>query len=298
MYYYTAYGLIIRSEIRLPEFVQVPEQNMDVIIRIGKIDSSLKGNDKDIKYKVLGNDFFWSWKGVGDYLICNGREILIEPDLDGDNFSNIRQPLYGSAMAAVLKQRGFLILHANAIEVKGKVVVIAGDKGYGKSTLTAALQANGHRVVSDDITAISIKKNNVYIMPGLPNVKLWPDAVKAIGLDPEMFPLVHSQMSKRLVVNKEQFNPDKVPLGMMITLGSGSLVELTGLVPTEKVMYLFSYNYFARLSNDFPMLEQKREFEQCAYLANNFIMKKLKRPRNLNLLKDSVSIIEHFVCVK
>ena len=48
----------------------------------------------------------------------------------------------------------YLMLHAAVLEMNGRAVVLPGDPGAGKSTLTAALMLSGWRLLSDEITLI------------------------------------------------------------------------------------------------------------------------------------------------
>jgi HprK-related kinase A len=48
----------------------------------------------------------------------------------------------------------YLLLHAAVLERRGRAVILPGDPGAGKSTLTAALMLSGWRLLSDEITVI------------------------------------------------------------------------------------------------------------------------------------------------
>lgn len=48
----------------------------------------------------------------------------------------------------------FLMLHAAVLERNGHCVILPGDPGAGKSTLTAALMLSGWRLLSDELTMI------------------------------------------------------------------------------------------------------------------------------------------------
>ncbi len=48
----------------------------------------------------------------------------------------------------------YLMLHAAVLEKNGQAVILPGDPGAGKSTLTAALVLSGWRLLSDEITII------------------------------------------------------------------------------------------------------------------------------------------------
>lgn len=48
----------------------------------------------------------------------------------------------------------YLMLHAAVLEKNGRAVILPGDPGAGKSTLTAALALSGWRLLSDELTLI------------------------------------------------------------------------------------------------------------------------------------------------
>ena len=57
----------------------------------------------------------------------------------------------------------YLMLHAAVLERHGRAVILPGDPGAGKSTLTAALTLSGWRLLSDEITLID--RNDGLIVP-------------------------------------------------------------------------------------------------------------------------------------
>jgi HPr Serine kinase C-terminal domain len=73
---------------------------------------------------------------------------------------------------------GVVPLHCACLERNGNGILIAGDSGVGKSTLTAALTQRGHALISDDWTYFS-KGQSTLVAHGLCSpIKLLPDAVQ------------------------------------------------------------------------------------------------------------------------
>lgn len=55
----------------------------------------------------------------------------------------------------------FLVIHAAAIEKGGRAVIMPGVPGSGKSTLTAGLVNRGWRLLSDELTLISLSEGRI-----------------------------------------------------------------------------------------------------------------------------------------
>jgi hypothetical protein len=86
-------------------------------------------------------------------------------------------------LPAILRQHGFLVLHANAVEMDHGVVVIGGESGAGKSTTLAALIGQGCTMLSDDVTALRFgtSSGTVEVVPGVAQTHLAEDAVENLG---------------------------------------------------------------------------------------------------------------------
>lgn len=74
---------------------------------------------------------------IARYLVRAGTSIEIEP-LGSVPTADIARYLVTTPLAALALQRGLLVLHAAAAERDGRVVVIAGELGTGKSIVLDA----------------------------------------------------------------------------------------------------------------------------------------------------------------
>ncbi|NEX18412.1 MAG: hypothetical protein C1943_17865 [Halochromatium sp.] len=89
-------------------------------------------------------------KDVARYRVQDGREILVDPLPDADP-GDVRLWLLGTALGALLHQRGLLPLHVSALALSGGAYAFCGDSGAGKSTLAAALHRRGLALLTDDV---------------------------------------------------------------------------------------------------------------------------------------------------
>jgi hypothetical protein len=178
---YALYGFALRSELPLPSAPELKgtQSGEAVQIRFGQVPP--RGGEP-LWAEEEGRALVFQVPELARFKIANGREIVIDA-ADGASERNLRVYLLGSAMGALLHQRGLLPLHANAVEVDGRAVAFSGRSGAGKSTLAAWFADKGHRILCDDVCAIDPGANGgpPLVLPGVPRLRLWEDAVEASG---------------------------------------------------------------------------------------------------------------------
>ena len=86
----------------------------------------------------------------------------------------------GPVCGFVLRRRGVTVLHASAVNIGGKAVVLCGPSGAGKSTTAAALALRGIPVLCEDMAALRESAGGFEVESGYPRVCLWPDSVGAL----------------------------------------------------------------------------------------------------------------------
>ena len=137
---------------------------------------------------------------IGRFRVSGGATIAWSREHGSVSDQDLRTFLLGSAVGALLIQRGMLVLHGNALEKDGRAIVCLGHSGDGKSTLAYALMQRGWRLLADDLVAIT---PDGLVLPGIPRIKLWHDAAKAFGLDPGALPPIRQGMHKYLLMGQE-----------------------------------------------------------------------------------------------
>ena len=204
--HHEAFGLIWRSPaLDIPELPELqPEQALGSIpaIEIAAEDhcqwSELPAGPHDTPFLQMAHgDLRLTVEDIGRFRITAGDRIAWHRAHPGVSDQDICTFLLGSAVGALLIQRGILVLHGNALEKDGKAIVCMGHSGAGKSTLAYALMQQGWRLLADDLVAVS---SDGLVLPGIPRIKLWHDAAKAFGLDPGTLPPIRQGMNKYLLM--------------------------------------------------------------------------------------------------
>lgn len=77
----------------------------------------------------------------------------------------------GMNLQMALGARGYLLLHASAVERDGRAVLMTGMSGAGKSTLAALLMARGWRLMGDEFVLTEPATGLAYAFPRLISLK-------------------------------------------------------------------------------------------------------------------------------
>lgn len=290
MYSYHLYGLNIASEIEF-EILTPSVDEADVTFRLGKI------NNKPIidRHAILAD---WStqqevciaYRNIGTFLIQHGREIIIEPNKNA-TIAEIGHLLLGMALSVILYQRDHLILHSSAVEIDAHAIGFLGHSGNGKSSLATALYEKGYKLVSDDLAVIDYISDEAILYSGFPQVKLWPDLIENIGIDPQGLPLITPKYTKRTRTITNRFIEKRyLPLGNLYILDQGDDITITELKGHEAIMELVGRSYdinLAELTGGLPKI-----LTQCVQLAKHVSIKRLIRPWALDKMPDVIKAIE------
>ncbi len=130
------------------------------------------------------DEFSMDVEGVGWYYVSGGNFISLVPYPDADK-TTIELYLNGSAYGAILHQRKILPLHGSCFRYEGKGIMICGEAGAGKSSLTASFCLNGADFLTDDVTPVLFREGKPYIWALSDRMKLWGDTLKQLGREAE-----------------------------------------------------------------------------------------------------------------
>jgi hypothetical protein len=295
MFSYTAYGLGLQSAVPLPELM-AGATAADVVIRCGKVAvSPPEPNGPDGYVRGTVEAVFLFQREVGTFLVRGGHEIIVDPASRVEERA-LRRFILGPALSVLLHQKGLLVFHASVIAFASGAVAFAARKGGGKSTMAAALHVRGHGMVADDIMALDAVGDCLMVRPGFPQVKLWPDAVEAIGEDPASLPRLGPDLEKRVRPVSQGFAVHPLPLRCVFVCSVGQELEIVPLRSAEALLSVMPHWYGALFRGALlPILGLETHFRQCAHLVENIPVYHLQRPHSLAALPDVTRIVEEYL---
>ena len=288
MYYYQAFGLAIRSELQLPELVCGRAGKYDVDILFPRPDG-VGPPDRFSKttLRVTNGEAYFSYAGIGSFLIRAGNQILIDP-APGVDEGSLRLFLLGNVLGTLAFLRGFLVLHGSAVAVNSRGVAFLGHSGEGKSTTAAAL-SDQYPLIADDVLVIRTDEAASLICPAFPHLKLRPETAASLGFDREKSPPGSPLEEKITPRVPEGFSVEPLPLKRVYLLEKGDIIQLLPLGRPEAVIALLRYTYTLRSLK--AGVNHQQHFRHSARLAREVPFRRLIRPHDLKDLPEIVRMV-------
>jgi hypothetical protein len=242
-------------------------------------------------YQASPEVFLLTVPGIARYLVCDGREICIEPAPTATD-DDVRIFMLGSAMGALLHQRQRLVLHASAIQTDLGAVLFTGHSGAGKSTLLAAMVQRGYAMLADDITVVQFGADGAPVaIPGYPCARLWADAAAKLNHPTEPLRRVREALEKYLLP-VHPFCTEALALRAIFALGIHNERDIRAepLEPMDAFQVLALYTYRRRFVEALGVGQP--HFRLVSAVAKEVPMTRIRRPASPFLLQPLVDCIE------
>jgi hypothetical protein len=143
-------------------------------------------------------------------------------------------PFLAPVVAVMSRWLGRHAFHAGAFAHEGRVWIVFGDQGDGKSSLLAALALGGYAVVSDDVVVVIGEK----VCAGPRTVDLREDAAQALQAGD---PIGHLGFRERWRVPLGPIAPE-LPLGGWVGLEWGEKIEVARMPGPVLLQYLLGFH--------------------------------------------------------
>lgn len=204
--------------------------------------------------------------------------------------------LVGPVLGAALRLLRRSVLHASAVETAGGAVLLMGDAGAGKSTMTAAMVDRGAALVTEDVAALEVPEQGApRVFRGGTRVKLWPESVAGLRGRPDALPLLVPQSRdwhKRFLDCSERMtDADALPVHAVVALERSADVDTpqpTELRAHDKLLCLLANGYASRL-----VLADDRadELARVSAVASRVPVYKLRYPDRFDALDEVAACV-------
>jgi hypothetical protein len=224
-------------------------------------------------------------------VIVGQREVELFP-VQGTTYQSLFSYYAVYILGFLLHHRGYLTLHASAVEVDGGAVAFIGPKGMGKSTTASAFYERGHRILSDDMVACRPRLEEApQIDPGFPWMKLKGEVLRGIlGRDGGCLERSVPGSSKKILPTHGQQPSQPLPLQHIYLLGYheeeeqdvGQDVGIEPVGSKQACLHLLSQSFVQMFLDE--SAADPQHLEQCAALSRHVSVSALLRPRSMDAL--------------
>ncbi len=257
--FHAAAGFTIAADRPLPGFLSAPDSNPpDIYVTT----TAPPRWDKADGYHLVYRDQTQFW------IDARGRNIWCTWQTTLEDACTY---LAGSVLGLAMRARGDLAMHASAVVIDGRALLLAGPHGSGKSTTAAAFGTRGFDVLADDVVHLAPSENEWVAHPYTSMLRLWPDSEqRVLGTDDRLPRIVPSWEKRALYPGAHGVSWASLPapLGWIVVLGGPDAVDATvsvALLPPREALLVLSTNSSAAHAIGVDL--RAREFEQIATLV-------------------------------
>jgi hypothetical protein len=284
---YAAFGLVIESSIELPEFDPGGNGAPDVTIRRGEVEKLPPVHDRPgAQHHIQDGESILILDEIGR-LRVTPREIVVDANVDCAD-SVVRAFIVGPGIATLLVRRGYLVLHASAVELDGAAVAFVGLPSAGKSTTAAALHALGRPLVTDDILPTDVAQSPPQVFPGFARLKMWRETAEAVGVSTDGWAPIYPHLDKAFRP-AERMTSDSLPLARVYVLDEGEDVAVEQIAPGKAVVEILTHTWATTALTAFSPASHLRA---CAEVARAVPVRRLRRPLSLERVGELARAVE------
>lgn len=236
MYYYRIYGMRLLSDIK---FIQLPVLSAEECLlppQITVTEAAFPDRFKRDRtcYSEIGSAVSYLSNSYCYLLAENGVRLSYEKKESATD-ALLSAYLLGWGLSMLFYQQHKLAIHCSCVAGTKGAVLLCGDSGSGKSTITTALLERGYSLMADDIVMLDLSNDDtVLALSAFPYQKLCRDAVQKLALPEDELLYIDETKDKFLVPYKGHFPSEPVPVHAIIVLSlcKGDKVlskELTGV---------------------------------------------------------------------
>ena len=246
MHLHSLYGLVVAASRRLPAAAGSGAPDIVIHEHPHRRLSPHPPNPRGYSYATLDSgEIHVSWSELFDFVVSSDGariDVYAEP-------ARGTEPVYtyliSQVISVALLQQGIESLHASAVAIDGKAIVLVGDSGFGKSTLTAALLQRGALLVTDDLLVLEERDGAYDVAPGACRLKLDPATAAMLGINWPGVPMADGSGKLVYLLPESKCARAPLPLAAIVLLAPLSqrpMIEEVSLAEATRALLAATFN--------------------------------------------------------
>ena len=220
MYQYRIYGMCLLSDICFPQLQTISAEEAKLLPQVTVTEAPFPMQFKrdELHFSHIAKDVSYLSNSYCYLLIEQGTRVSYERKGEVSDLL-LGAYLLGWGLSMLCHQQGRLAIHGSCVAGPKGALLICGNSGSGKSTVTRELLSRDYTFLADDIAVLHFNDNNtISANPAFPYQKLCRDAVERLALPPEELIYIDEKKDKFLVPYKGNFPTEPLPVRGLVFL--------------------------------------------------------------------------------
>lgn len=286
---YELFGLSFRSAEPIPGLAELGASSAEhpVTIEFGRTpDSIVDPSIRDEYVQANASEYLFTYGDVMRMYIAGDSHILVERLADCDPV-RLWTVILGHGSSIIGFRRGRVPLHGSAIRVGDGCMALAGQTGFGKSTLAASLTDLGFTLHTEDLCLLQpVSGGGAMVGGGIQEFRLWDDAVQTLAWTGRS-PFAREPKVAKFVYRLPQPAPVSLPLTRIYALGFADATTPAGIGRIEGVEALQTLIHCLRMRVGLLSVgERERTFATLAAVSRSVEMYRFVRPLDPKQLRN------------
>jgi hypothetical protein len=255
------------------------------LIETDKVSGVASHLSSDQSWIVNQNEFFIKVEGVGSFYAREGVKVeyAAAPDADQDW---VDLYLKGQVLVALLHQRRIINFHASSFIYNHRGIMILGETGAGKSSLTASFILGGAGFLSDDLTPVFSRNGKPYIMALGRDIKLRANTVGQLNIGIENLKDAEAGTGKQYLQTEKPYAAD-YPLDTILKIEVGNVFAPEFYTPAAS-------EKFALLRSEICLWEMLAGMPETEEAYLNQLVKIVEKVNIVRVVRPAVIEIDRF----
>lgn len=233
-------------------------------------------------FRVGKDEFSLETPGVGRFYVRDGSEVEYSA-CQGADEGWVRLWLNGQVTVALLHQRGIITFHASSFVHEGLGVMVFGESGAGKSSLTASFTLGGAGFLTDDVTPVMFQDSQPVIRPLHESIRIRKNTAEQLSVESDLLREAEKGTGKQYI-DVGRSGEAFFPLGVIIKIEIGDVLKPGFDVPepSEKFVLLRSEICMSEILAGMPGTEADY-LQQLVRMIERVPVVRVVRPQNLRI---------------
>ena len=206
-------------------------------VKITAVDSARRVESpaySSVNWQVSSDAFSIQAEEVGSFYAAGGHEVEYSV-LPGADNGWVRLYLRGQLLVALMHQRGVRSLHASSFVHDGLGVLVLGESGAGKSSLAASFALGGAGLLTDDITPVVFRGDELRILALHGAIRIRRSTADQLNIDRSLLSEAENGTGKQYMsARREGVTGYPLHVIMKVEIGEVSNPLFDDPVPAEK----------------------------------------------------------------